>query len=387
MPYFSFSLVDEFSINNFQKCNIDFSQIKPNIKYFSKNTTLWKLLNNKKNFLNLNFIKQEERIKITKIKKNILFCLPPSIGLGDSIEYALSLKAIIDSGKFENLAVAFVGRYRNIFKKYFNINNIYDEVISEKSIKKYDTVFHLTLEINELVYQKYNRQNIEQLITNYFCISKFRNFKKHNIDLINKISIFPISTSPIRTMPVDLLNHIIIRLNEKVNIEIILDKQSEISNYIEKRLYTNSIKILHPINLNQLLKIIENTTFGIFIDSGPLHVAKILNKKGILITSSVGKNILLNDFKSIQSIENDYKSEFCTAPCGLVNIFNYNNKIGCYDSLKILKNKILKYENIKKLQRGNIKNKYINLISNPVNCLKKINKKNIITKIKKNIFN
>ena len=81
MPYFSFSLVDEFSINNFQKCNIDFSQIKPNIKYFSKNTTLWKLLNNKKNFLNLNFIKQEERIKITKIKKNILFCLPPSIGL------------------------------------------------------------------------------------------------------------------------------------------------------------------------------------------------------------------------------------------------------------------------------------------------------------------
>ena len=138
--------------------------------------------------------------------------------IGDSIEYALSLKAIIDSGKFENLAVAFVGRYRNIFKKYFNINNIYDEVISEKSIKKYDTVFHLTLEINELAHQKYNRQNIEQLITNYFSISKFRSFKKQNIDSINKISIFPISTSPIRTMTVDLLNHIIIRLNEKVNI-------------------------------------------------------------------------------------------------------------------------------------------------------------------------
>ena len=161
MPYFSFSLVNGFNIHNFQKCNIDFSQLKPNIKYFSKNTGLWKILNNNNNLLNLNFAKQEERKKITKIEKKILFCLPPSIGLGDSIEYALSLKAIIDSGQFENLAVAFVGRYRNIFEKYFNIMNIYDEVISEHSIKKYDTVFHFTLEIIELVHQKYNRKNIE----------------------------------------------------------------------------------------------------------------------------------------------------------------------------------------------------------------------------------
>ena len=245
--------------------------------------------------------------------------------------------------------------------------NIYDEVISEHSIKKYDTVFHFTLEIIELVHQKYNRKNIEQLVTNYFSVSKHRSFKTRTINSINKISIFPISTSPIRTMPVDLLNHIIIKLIKKIKIEIILNQQSEISNYIEKKLYTNNIKIVHPTNLNQLLAIIENISFGIFIDSGPLHVAKILNKKGLLITSSVGKNILLNDFKNIQSFDNEYKSAFCIAPCGLVNIFNYNNKIGCYDSIKISKNKILKYKNFKNLQRGNLKNKYINFISNPVN--------------------
>ena len=89
--------------------------------------------------------------------------MPPSIGLGDAIEYALSIKAIINSGQFIDLAVAFVGQYKNIFKKYFNINNIYEEVISEKSIKIYDTIFHITLEINELIYQKYDRKNIEQL--------------------------------------------------------------------------------------------------------------------------------------------------------------------------------------------------------------------------------
>ena len=122
------------------------------------------------------------------------------------------------------------------------------------------------------------------------------------------------------------------------------------------------------------------------MDSGPLHVAKILNKKGILISSSVGQDILLSDLKSIQSINNDYKSIYCSAPCGLVNIFNYDNKIGCYDSLAIPKNRILKHNNLKGLQRGNLKNNYINLISNPVNCLKKINKKKIIETIRDNII-
>ena len=193
MPYFSFSLIDSYNIHDLQKCQIDFSLIKPNKKYFSKNTALWKILRKKNNFSNLNFIKQEKRKKITKIGKKILFCLPPSIGLGDAIEYALSVKAIINSNRFIDLAVAFVGRYRNIFEKYFNINNLYDEFISEESIKEYDTIFHLTLEIVELTYQKYNRQNIEELITNFFNVNKFRYFKDYKIDSINKISIFPIS--------------------------------------------------------------------------------------------------------------------------------------------------------------------------------------------------
>ena len=67
MPYFSFSLVDNYNVNYFQKCNIDSSQIKPNIKYFSKNTALWKVLNHKKSLSNLNFVKQEKREKIRKI--------------------------------------------------------------------------------------------------------------------------------------------------------------------------------------------------------------------------------------------------------------------------------------------------------------------------------
>ena len=386
MPYFSFSLPSNYNVNNFLNCKIDFSKIKPNIKYFSKNTALWKVLNHKKNLSYWTFIKQEKRKKIKKIGKNILICLPPSIGLGDSIEYALSIKAVIDNGNFLKLGVAFVGRYSSIFKRYFNINQVYEEVISDKSIKEYDTIFHLTLEIEALSYQKYDRQDIEQLVTNFFNVPKFRSFTNKNNNSIKKISIFPISSSPIRTMPIDLLNFIILKFVKKIDIEIILDNLSEISNFIEKKIYFDRIKIIHPKNFNQLLKTIENIDFGIFMDSGPMHVAKILNKKGILISSTVGKDILLSDLKNIQSIDNDYQSNFCIAPCGLVNIFNYRNKVGCYDSLEVSKNEILKYNNLKELQRGDLKRNYINLISNPVNCLKKINKKKIIETIQDNII-
>ena len=102
MPYFSFSLSDSFNINHLQNLNLNLNQLQPNLTYFSKNTLLWKILNNKKYLSNLNYVKFEKRTSITKIGKKILFCLPPSIGLGDAIEYALSIKAILKSDRFKH---------------------------------------------------------------------------------------------------------------------------------------------------------------------------------------------------------------------------------------------------------------------------------------------
>ena len=386
MPYFSFSLSNSFKINNLQNLNLNLNQLKPNLTYFSKNTLLWKILNKKKYLYSLNFIKFEKRSSITNIGKNILFCLPPSIGLGDAIEYALSIKAILRSGNFNIIGVAFVGQYREIFEKYFNIKNIYEDIITKDSLYSYDTVFHITLEINALANQKYDRKNTEDLITKYFSVQKFRELAPQNTNKIKKVTIFPISRSPLRSMTIGLLNHIIDSLYQKIKIEIILDNQSEISNHLEKNINLKLAKVIHPKNLNELLLIIENINFGIFMDSGPLHVAKTLNKKGIFITTTVGKEKLLKDFKSIKSIKNNYKSLYCQSPCGLVNVFCYKNKVGCYDSLRIKKKTILELKNLQALQRGNIKKNYVNLISNPVNCLKEINKQVVINIIQQNLF-
>ncbi|MDC1296656.1 hypothetical protein N8X83_01200, partial [Alphaproteobacteria bacterium] len=101
--------------------------------------------------------------------------------------------------------------------------------------------------------------------------------------------------------------------------------------------------------------------------------AKVLNKPGVLLISSVSDKILLHDFHNIKPIQSNYTSINCKGPCGLVNAFQYNNQSGCYDSLKIEKSSILKKNNLTALQRGDLKKNYLKLYINSVNCYKYFN--------------
>ena len=102
MPYFSFSIKENLN-------SVECENIKENITYYSKNTKLWKLLNSKKMKSKINFIKFENRIKVSILQKNILFCVPPSIGLGDAVEYGLAINSIKKNLLFKKVGIAFVG--------------------------------------------------------------------------------------------------------------------------------------------------------------------------------------------------------------------------------------------------------------------------------------
>ena len=145
MPFFS------FSINKIKPSLTKFN-ITANNVYFSKNTQLWKILN-KQHSSFINFIKKEKRLPIKKIGKTILFCLPPSIGLGDAIEYATAIKKVSENIALDKVAVAFSGDYTFLFEDFFKIENLYPFAIKKTEIHKFDTVFQLTLEIKSLVNQ------------------------------------------------------------------------------------------------------------------------------------------------------------------------------------------------------------------------------------------
>ena len=117
------------------------------------------------------------------------------------------------------------------------------------------------------------------------------------------------------------------------------------------------------------------------MDSGPLHLAKKLNKNGLLIETSVSHKILLNNNKNIDVIKNSFSSDFCAAPCGLINIFNLNDSLGCYETNHITKKELGDIKNFKPLQRGNLKESYIKFMEHPVGCVKDIDLKKILNTI------
>ena len=92
-----------------------------------------------------------------------------------------------------------------------------------------------------------------------------------------------------------------------------------------------------------------------------------------MIVSSVSEKILLDNFSNIRAIQSNYMSNYCKGPCGLVNVFKFNNESGCYDSLRVKKNLIMRLDDFKSLQRGNLKESYLNLYINSVNCYKHFN--------------
>ena len=236
----------------------------------------------------------------------------------------------------------------------------------------YDSIFHFSLEIDQLKFQKYIRSDIELLILNFFNIKRqkinTKTFKKQ----IKRINIFPVSQSPIRSLQPNLINKIIDKFGNEYKINVVLESSSIISNYIEKNIKFQNCERLFPSTLDDLCEIIKDTEFGIFPDSGPLHFAKIMSVKGVLIVTTVGADILLNKFNTIKAISNFYKSNYCESPCGLTNLFNFENKIGCYDTLKLPKKKIIESKNLNLYQRGEMVNKYIDFMNYPVGCVYEI---------------
>ena len=356
------------------------TKIEPNKKYYSKDIALSKELNNKNKINSFAKLNYETRTVITNVGKKLLICLPPKFGLGDAIEYGIAINSLIQIKKFNKIGIAFTGDYYYLFEKFFSFVDIYPIIISQEKLSSFDTIFHITLEIKALKFQKYKRSNIAEEICKYFkvpLIDYKKEITKVKKDDIKTISIFPISTSTIRSLPLNVLEEIIKTFSDIYKIKIIFDN-SDHSKYLFENIKNKRFISLQPKNIENLILEISKTNFGIFVDSGPLHIAKCYSKNGILVETSVSSKILLSNSKKLLSAENKYRSNYCNGPCGLVNVFAYESKVGCYETHKLNFKDIVSLKNKKNLQRWNKKEINPHLISNPVGCIKQIDVKNII---------
>ena len=156
-----------------------------------------------------------------------------------------------------------------------------------------------------------------------------------------------------------------------------MDRSSDISNEFEKKLNLDFVDIYSPKNLDELNDFCKKIEFAIFCDSGPLHLSKLYGKKGLLISTSVDSSKLISKFDNILTFNSKYKTQYCNAPCGLTNIINFNGNHGCFDSLKINKKDIMRFDKKNLLNRGNLAKSYKFYTDIPVGCVKSLSLKYI----------
>ena len=379
MPYFSFILKESFYNSPLKEHFLQYN-LKPQVKYFSKSSNIWRIINKKIFGAHLGELKYEERKSYISNSNSILFFMPPSIGLGDSIEYALSVKSIINKKIFKKVGIAFAEKYEYIFTNLFKLNNVYKYVVEEKELSSFDTTFHFSKEIKKIVNQKYDRSDIEKEINLFFDV-EIKKSNKNKLTKVKKITLFPVASSPLRTMPINIINSIISKFKSKIEVEIVIDDFFLTSKYLLSQINPKDVTLVFHNKIQDLINIIKNIEYGIFVDSGPLHIAKVLNKNGLFIETTVSEKILIRNYENIETISNLYKSQYCSGPCGLTNLFNLKNVPGCYETHSISKAEFNNIVNKNALQRGILKNKYMEFIEHPVNCIKNIDLEKILNTI------
>ncbi len=379
MPYFSFILKESFYNSPLKEHFLQYN-LKPQVKYFSKSSNIWRIINKKIFGVHLSELKYEERKSYISNSNSILFFMPPSIGLGDSIEYALSVKSIINKKIFKKVGIAFAEKYEYIFTNLFKLNNVYKYVVEEKELSSFDTTFHFSKEIKKIINQKYDRSDIEKEINLFFNV-EIKKSNKNKLTKVKKITLFPIASTPLRTMPINIINSIISKFKSKIEVEIVIDDFFLTSKYLLSQINPKDVTLVFHDKIQDLINIIKNIEYGIFVDSGPLHIAKVLNKNGLFIETTVSEKILIRNYENIETISNLYKSQYCSGPCGLTNLFNLKNVPGCYETHAISKAEFNNIVNKNALQRGILKNKYMEFIEHPVNCIKNIDLEKILNTI------
>ena len=256
MAFFSFSLLKN-------RLTYFSNEIEPNQKYFSKDITLWKELKNINKKKQICVLNHENRLTINSLGKKILIFLPPRFGLGDAIEYSIAINSIIKSKKFFKIGIAFCDNHYFIFKELFLFSNIYPLIISEKEIQKYDTIFHITLEIESLKFQKYKRSNIVEEVCKYFQVPvldfKFKQ-KKIVKKTIKEIAIFPVSTSMLRSLPYNILEQIIKKFQDEFIFKVYID-DSDFSKYLEEKNKNKNCVFVKPKDIKSLVLEIEKIDF------------------------------------------------------------------------------------------------------------------------------
>lgn len=153
------------------------------------------------------------------------------------------------------------------------------------------------------------------------------------------VAIFPLATSPIRTLQPDLIRTLIDRLQPVARTMVVLNRWQNQSALLREALDARGVAVTYRDNLRTLSdvdRLLRRIDYGVFADSGPAHMTKLNGCPGAVLYSSAPAAPLLGHHRNLMAIQADYRGDHCQAPCGLAKLRrSADGRPGCMETLGV----------------------------------------------------
>jgi len=156
-----------------------------------------------------------------------------------------------------------------------------------------------------------------------------------------KIGILPMASSPLRTLPPELV-HETTELLAQAGFEttLILNAYQGVMKKYKDTIGSFNAPNIRVVDgfktIGNLVSFIREQDYVVLADSGPAHITKLFQTPGIGIYSSASATVLQGRHHNLYPWQSSYKGEFCEAPCGLAKLrATTSGEIGCMGSLRL----------------------------------------------------
>ncbi len=266
--------------------------------------------------------------------------LSPTRAIGDNVMLICALSALREANPGLSVTVAFVGDAFPLYAAapalavhpYFLGEadiGAFDVLVDVDRISAWDAIIFEPFDIEKALLERF------QVPPAASFPGRGRAFQGSGRPLIR---MFPLASSPLRTVPVEMARRLAEAAAAVADVEIVLAK-GQLGSERYRGLLAEGLPPGITVtpgcrDLKELARKVETADFGIFADSGPSHIAKLFDTPGVTIFTSAHSAPLIGRFENLLPWQTPYKGTRCTAPCGLATYLRTPSGAGgCWETL------------------------------------------------------
>ena len=292
---------------------------------------------------NVDLLAEAERLNVQPLEslrtaagRSVLFTIP-SEALGDSVMAGLALCRLADRFELGRIGVAFTGKSSDVWTLLGRAFEVFPLILPERALTTFDLVIDLASEVPALCSVAETMVGADAAILTSLGLDAPTGWTVRPPREVRRIGILPLSSTPLRTLPPPLVAYLADELAGRgYTVEIVLDPRQRQGAVYHEALRANRAALRSDLDTVAAVHgFLRDLYYGIFCDSGPAHLAKLVDLPGYAIYTTIGGATVQGGFTNLARWQAAFAGPHCIAPCGLVGLMapRAGEGTGCMDSL------------------------------------------------------